>query len=210
MRTASLLALLLTAGALPVAAQPKDPIGRFVVDLRGVVVGLPTAAGWTPSLPAAAVVPSRGFGFEGGAHAHVRKLGAATLGVGATYSWARGTVSPEPDSLPEVRTRATLFSPQLSLNFGHRLGWSYLSAGYGAVKVVGDSVALADLPAAVADSGWSGAITLGGGARWFLSDHLGVGFDARWHRLSPRDATATTPAAARATMFRLAVGVSVQ
>ena len=25
--------------------------------------------------------------------------------------------------------------PQLSINFGHKLGWSYLSAGYGATKV---------------------------------------------------------------------------
>jgi hypothetical protein len=25
---------------------------------------------------------------------------------------------------------------------------------------------------------------LGGGARWFVSDHFAVGFDIRWHHLS--------------------------
>ncbi|MGE0461445.1 MAG: hypothetical protein AB7Q16_08755 [Vicinamibacterales bacterium] len=210
MRALSLVFLLLAVCAPPAAAQPKDPIGPFVVDLRGVVLGLPTSAGWTPSLPADAVVPSRGFGLEGGAHAHLKKLGAATFGVGATYSWARGTASALTESVPDVTTRATMFSPQLSFNFGHRLGWSYLSAGYGGVKVVSESAAMTGVPAAAADSGWVGAINFGGGARWFISERLGIGFDARWHRLSSRDATANAPAAARATMFRLAMGISVQ
>lgn len=210
MRPALLLLLLVAVCPLPAAAQPKDPIGPFVADLRGIMVGLPTSAGWTPSLPADAVVPSRGFGLEGGVHAHLRKLGAATFGVGATYSWARGTTSALAESVPDVKTRATMLSPQLSFNFGHRLGWSYLSAGYGVVKVVSESAPIPGLPAVTVDSGWAGAINFGGGARWFISDRLGVGFDARWHKLSSRDATANTLAAMRTTMFRLAVGISVQ
>lgn len=210
MRTASLALILLAVCAVPAAAQPRDPIGPFVVDGRGIMVGLPTTAGWTPPLPADSVVPSRGFGLEGGGHVHLVKMGAATLGVGATYSWARGTAAPLVDTAPEVKTRVMMFTPQLSFNFGHRLGWSYLSAGYGAAKVVSESAAITSVPAATADSGWAGAINIGGGARWFVTDHLGVGFDARWHRLSSREATSTAPAAARATMFKLAVGISVQ
>lgn len=210
MRTASVCLILLAVCATSAAAQPPDPVGPFVVDARGIMNGLPTTAGWTPTLPTDSVVPSRGFGLEGGGHVHLTKLGAATVGVGATYAWARGTAAPLVDTAPEVQTRVTMLTPQLSFNFGHRLGWSYLSAGYGAVKVVSESAAITGVPAATADSGWSGAINFGGGARWFITDHLGVGFDARWHRLGSREATATTPAAARATMFRLAVGISVQ
>jgi len=210
MRAARLLVCLLAACAVPAAAQPRDPVGPFVVDLRGVMLGLPTSAGWTPALPADGVVPSRAFGLEGGAHVHLFKMGPATFGVGASYAWTRGTATPLVDTAPEVRTRATLLSPQMSFNFGHRLGWSYLSAGYGAVMLVSESAPIADLPAATADSGWAGAINFGGGARWFVSDHLGVGFDARWHKLGTRAASAATPAAARVTMFKLAVGISIQ
>ena len=65
-------------------------------------------------------------------------------------------------------------------------------------------------PAALAESGWVGAVNIGGGARWFITEHLGVGFEARWHRLSSREATATSTAAPRATLFHLAVGFSIQ
>ena len=60
-----------------------------------------------------------------------------------------------------------------------------------------------------ADAGWGGAINFGGGARWFIGEHLGVGFDARWHKLGSRDATATTVAAPRATLFHIGVGISI-
>jgi opacity protein-like surface antigen len=210
MRSASVCLILLAVCAWPAAAQPQDPVGPFVADARGIMIGLPTTAGWTPPLPADSVVPSRGFGFEGGAHFHFSKWGPARLGVGASVSWARGTAAPLVDTAPEVKTSEATLSPQLSFNFGHRLGWSYLSAGYGAVKVVSESAAITGVPPATADSGWSGAINFGGGARWFVTDHLGVGFDARWHRLSSREASSTTPAASRATLFKLAVGISVQ
>jgi hypothetical protein len=210
MRTASLCLVLVAVCAAPAAAQPNDPVGPFVVDLRGVMTGLPTTVGWTPALPEDTVVPSRGFGLEASGHAHLLTWGPTTVGAGASFSWARGTAAALVETAPEVQTSVTAFTPQLSFNFGHRLGWSYLSAGYGGAKVVSTSAAITGVPAATADSGWSGAMNIGGGARWFVTDHLGVGFDARWHRLSSREATASAPAASRETLFRLAIGISIQ
>ena len=205
------LALLSLLVCAPLAsAQTSDPVGPFVVDVRGLMSGLPTATGWTPVLPAGTDVPSRGFGLEGGGHFYFAKWGPAMLGAGASFSTARGTATAVTVGTPDVKTSATTLAPQLSFNFGHRLGWSYLSAGYGGAKLTSESSTIAATPTAMAESGWMGAINIGGGARWFITEHLGVGFEARWHRLSSRDATATSLAAPRATLFHLAVGLSLQ
>ena len=63
--------------------------------------------------------------------------------------------------------------------------------------------------AATADSGWMGALNFGGGARWFISEHVGFGFDVRWHRLGGRDASGTSVAVPGTTLFHVGVGVSV-
>lgn len=197
--------------ACPARAQTPDPVGPLVVDVRGLMAALPTSPGWTPAdLPEGTEVPSRGFGLDVGAHVYVGRLGPARLGLGAALGWARGTSAAATAELPGLIGRTTTAAPQLSFNFGRRLGWSYLSAGYGAARVESESSAVADTPAALVDSGWMGAVNFGGGARWFLNDHVGVGFDARWHRLTGRDATTTAPAATRTTLFHLAVGISLQ
>jgi hypothetical protein len=200
--------VLLCCGS-PVFAQTSDPVGPFVIDARGLMAGLPTTAGWVPVVPADTVVPSRGFGVEAGAHIYPVRWGPTRLGFGAAFSLARGTATATAEGTPDVVTKSTTFAPLLSFNFGHRQGWSYLSAGYGAAKVVSDSQAVGTVPAATADTGWGGAINFGGGARWFVSDHLGVGFEARWHLLSSRTGSASSVAASRATLFHLAVGLSI-
>lgn len=204
----SILALLVCA--VPVLAQQRDPIGPFVVDLHGVSGGLPSSEGWTPIVPAGTVVPSRGLGIEAGAHVYFGFGRAVTLGLGASYSLVEGESTPEAETAPVVTTRVKTLAPQVSFNFGHRLGWSYLSLGYGRASVTSESQAVGTLPAALEESGWGSAINFGGGARWFVADHFGVGFDARWHRLSAREATATTLPAPRSTFFNLAVGVSIR
>ena len=211
MRSALLVAGLLLCGAAgPVSAQAQDPVGPFVVDVRGVMAGLPTSEGWAPALPAGTVIPSRGFGLEGGAHVYPVQWGPVRLGFGAAVTFARGKAATETvEGTPEVITRSSTFAPQLSFNFGHRLGWSYLSAGYGAAKVSSESTAIGLQPATTFDPGWGGAMSFGGGARWFLTDHLGFGFEARWHVLGSRQASAASAAAPRATLFHLAVGISV-
>lgn len=200
--------LLLCAGSA--YAQAKEPVGPFVVDVRGLMAGLPTAEGWLPTLPTGTIVPSRGYGLDIGAHVYPLQWGPTRVGFGGAYTIARGTATATVEGTPDVTTRTGTVAPQVSLNFGHRLGWSHLSMGYGVAKVSSDSTAVGLEPAATVDSGWGGALNFGGGARWFITEHLGVGFEARWHLLSSRDASATSAGAPSTTLFHLAVGVSLQ
>jgi hypothetical protein len=211
-RCAAVLTLVLCAQAALAQSQTpaQEPVGPFVVDARGLMAGLPTAAGWTPTVPAGTIVPSRGFGFDVGAHVYPASLGRVRLGLGAAMTFARGTAKAVEEGTPDVVTRSSTFAPQVSFNFGHRLGWSYLSLGYGAAKVSSEAAAVGQLlPAVKAEGSWGGALNYGGGARWFLNDRVGFGFDIRWHRLSGRDATTGSVAAPGATLFHMAVGVSV-
>jgi len=89
----------------------------------------------------------------------------------------------------------TSVDPQLSLNFGTADGWSYLSAGVGVTGVEAE-------PAGISESVRS--LNWGGGVRWFLGPHLGVGFDIRIRHLSAGDVLPKSPSVAAA------VGVSLK
>ena len=178
-------------------------------------------------MPNGTVVPTRGLGIEAGAQVYVLRFGGVSLGVGASWLGARGTTSPPEvtptgtststttttttattTGIPNVTTRVTSVAPQLSLNFGHSLGWSYVSAGLGSSKTTSE----ASLPGststfAPADSGWVKTINFGGGARWYFSDHLGFGFDLRWHKVSLVPASNTHPGAPRASLLVAGAGV---
>jgi hypothetical protein len=219
-RRVLVLATAWLAAASTSLAQQREPIARFVVDVRGASAGLPTAEGWTPVVPAGTVAPSRSLGFEAGAHLHILRFRGGALGLGATWLMARGTISgPEIPAgvaaplplIPDLTTRLSSVAPQLSLNFGHSLGWSYLSAGLGQTKVESEAVsgssAISFTPR---NSGWVKTLNYGGGARWFLTDHLGVGFDLRWHKLSLIGATATSPGAPRASLVTAGVGIALK
>ena len=84
--------------------------------------------------------------------------------------------SPNGDTAARTRMDATttmnIVAPQLSFNFGSSDGWSYLSLGAGTARVDAEV------------TGSSSAINAGGGARWFIKRHLGVGFDLRLHRIA--------------------------
>ena len=202
-------------------AQQKEPIGPFVVDLRAVSSGLPAEPGWTPLLPAATVVPARGLGVEIGAHVNLLRRRSVALGVGATWLKARGSTSP-PDvgesatpptapTNPDVTTRVTAFAPQVSLNFGHSLGWSYLSVGLGRSRTESEaSLAGGTTTFTPSDSGWVKTLNYGGGARWFLTDRFGVGFDLRWHEVGLVPASAAHPGAGRASLFVAGVGIVIK
>lgn len=204
------------------AAQVPAPIPRFVADVRGATAGLPTSQGWTPVVPEGSEVPSRSLGLEVGGHVRVARMGALNLGIGATWLTARGTLTPDPPPppdgttppavpSPEVSTRFTSIAPQLSLNFGRKLGWSYVSVGLGRARVRSEaSAAATPTTPAIVESNWTRVLNFGGGARWFVSDHFGVGFDLRWHQLAAVTGDATRPSAPRETMLTLGVGISVQ
>jgi hypothetical protein len=214
------IAMLIAAATPAFAQRVRDPIGWFVVDVRGTTAGLPGDPGWTPAVPTDTEVPSRGIGVDLGAHVYVLRFRRVAIGVGGTWDTARSRTSPPelaegaPATTvrpPSVTTRVTSLTPQVSLNFGHALGWSYLSAGLGRTRVESSAEATSGTAQYVpVDSGWTKALNYGGGARWFINDHVGVGFDLRWYKLSIVEASATSPGAPRASLLTAAVGISLK
>jgi hypothetical protein len=208
--------------AIPAAAQaPKEPLPRFAIDLHGALVGLPTAEGWVPVVSADTPLPGRPWGLAGGASVYLFKLGVATIGVGAHIARGSGSgelpvvptapgAPPAVPTLPIVTTEVLSLLPQVSFNFGHKFGWSYLSAGYGRTRVSSSRAPVGTVPGEVFPEAWNPALNFGGGAKWFMKRHLGASFDVRFTKLSSRGATALLPSAKRTQIVTISVGISIQ
>ncbi len=177
-------ALCFLAASRPASAQ-EDPsrIGPFVIDVRGSFPGLSDS----PTLAAsrnlvADELPSRGLGGDAGAHVYLFKAGAVTFGIGAQLTLIRGTSQATEEGLRPVTSRLLSFTPQASLNFGNGDGWSYLSAGMGqsqwSILVQGDAPTDADRERLR-------SFNYGGGARWFMNEHVAFTFDVRFHVIEP-------------------------
>jgi hypothetical protein len=208
--------LALTAAAAltsaPAAAQgvPAAP-GPYVIDVHGTSSGLPQGAAFLPPVSAAAPVPARGAGFGVGAHVYAFRLGSARLGFGASLMNVRGeavapratpsaSTSTTPERPPGIRVDMRTLAPQVSFNFGTADGWSYLSAGVGVTEIVARTIDL-DVRR---ETGRLMTVNAGGGARWFLTRHIAVGFDIRLHRVA---AAETMPAA---MLFAVGGGISLR
>ena len=164
------------------------PPGPFVFDARGVASGIPNSVVFVPPEAAPAIVPTRGFGGSLGAHVYAFRLGPGRFGLGVDLSYARGTSV-------DVQTTFLAIDPQISFNFGTADGWSYLSAGVGTARVKTEPVGLSE---SVQVFNW------GGGARWFLNPHFGIGFDIRVRMLSAGDFVP------KGTSVAAAVGLSLK
>jgi hypothetical protein len=219
--TVRMLLLVAVAGAAATStafAQSREPLPIVVLDIRGTSVGLPTTFGWTPPVPEETVVPSRSYGLDVGGHVYPLRGGVVSLGIGAALVLSRGVATQaEPandtDTLvrPEVTTRLASIAPQLSVNFGHRHGWSYLSGGVGRARVRSEvSQPLTPASPTTVDAGWVQTINWGGGARWFINDHIAFTFDLRWHRLPDVDATVNRPAAGKTSLIVVGGGISIK
>ena len=197
--------------AAPAAtAQVVGPPGPFVIDARGAFANV----GRTDELAAprglmASELPKRVLGLDIGAHVYPVK-GKVTLGIGASLLMVGGTQTPgapeegavdAPTTPGEFRVRGIV--PQLSLNFGSSRGWSYIGAGLG----------LSQLKAGRAESDLSYSpqlltINLGGGARWFVSEHIAFTFDGRYYRLASKELEADYVGNPTVSMFVLSAGLS--
>ena len=214
-----LLALLVS---VPAAAQTSERLPWFAIDLHGAWVGLPTAEGWVPTVTETTPLPGKAWGVAGGATVYPLKLGIMTLGLGVamhtgkstsdalTSTTTAGTTETTVPTTTTVTTQITSVLPQVSINFGHKLGWSYLSAGYGRSKVASSAAAFGTEPAQTVPEAWNGALNFGGGARWFMKPRLGAGFDVRFTKLGSRAATEVLPSAKRTQMLTISVGISIQ
>ena len=129
-------------------AQPDEPVGGFVVDVRGSVApyGRNEVLAGSRGLDPLAT-PATGLGFEAGAHAYPLRWRVITFGVGASFHTSRGNRGPDllGQPGPTLQTTFTAISPQVSFNFGGRDGWSYLSGGMGTsrltLRTAGDDLA---------------------------------------------------------------------
>jgi hypothetical protein len=185
------------------------PPGPFVIDLRGTTVGAPQESPYYPVVPLGTNVPARGFGLQAGGHVYPLAVGKHRVGFGVDVLVTRGTVttptvmtstdttgtatstSGTTDVFPDVAVTTRIISPQVSLNFGSSRGWSYLTAGGGAARV-SSSADGEDVVTNKTD------VNVGAGARWFITDHVGVGFDLRAHRIGTE------------TLFGASVGFSLK
>ncbi len=201
-------AVLVAWVATPSAAQQEEPISAYVIDVRGAlpIYGQNTVIASSRDI-VESTLPSRGRGLTVGAHWFPLRWKQITFGAGGEFMSTSGeaVAARISDGLPEtVRIEFVSFAPQLSFNFGHRQGWSFLSGGMGSTRfsVLGDTI-----PVAVEEPKPK-TINYGGGARWFTRDHLAFSFDLRFYAMSPVAETAETPPTPRMTLLVLNVGVS--
>jgi opacity protein-like surface antigen len=208
-------ALLLVSACLLTApgtasAQLAAPPGPFVIDARGAF----SSVGRSEALAAprgltVGELPKSVLGFDIGAHVYpVRRR--VTLGIGATLLMVGGTQTPgtpeegavdAPITPGEFRVRGIV--PQVSMNFGSSRGWSYLGGGLG----------LSQLKAGRAESDLTYSpqlltLNLGGGARWFVSEHVAFTIDGRYYRIASKPLEADYIGNPVVTMFVVSAGVS--
>jgi hypothetical protein len=206
-----LAGLLQTGAAL---AQQEDPIAPFVIDVRGAFMSL-DAAGSAGSVGLdKALLPSNGLGLEVGAHVYPLRGRVVSLGVGASLLFVRSSKAPEvpegeepdPDD-PTVRTRVKGFSPQVSLNFGSRRGYSYVSAGIGTMTRAIDATEGEMLSEVTGDTR-ARTLNYGGGARWFVNSRVAFSFDMRFYRVNAQEATTSSVSLPQQRFFAGTVGIS--
>ena len=201
--------------AAPARAQQAESIGPFVVDIRGAFARHKAEPSVANDLGVAAGnLPSRSVGLVGGAHVyplHSRKI---TLGFGGNVVIARGSLALDvldragkvTGQGPTVRRHFTTFSPEVSLNFGHRNGWSYISGGmFGRSKLYVD---LAATPATQAP--YRRTLNYGGGARWFTTDRIAFSVDFRWYSVAEQAAITGLVAQPRTTLLVLSGGIAIK
>lgn len=213
--------LMLVVFAVPAGAQTPERLPWFTIDAHAATVGLPQAEGWVPAVSADTDLPGRNWGVSTGATVYPFRLGLITFGAGASVIIGKGTgesltitegsgSNATTRTTPVVHTGITNIAPQVSINFGRKLGWSYLSAGLGVSKVTSRADAVGSTPAVEVPEAWNSAINFGGGARWFMKPRLGAGFDVRFIKLGSRSTTETLPAARRTQLWNISAGISIQ
>lgn len=217
LRCGWLFVTLVIAIANMAEAQPSEPPGPFVLDLRGALARFKEDPAVAQGLGVASTnLPTRGLGIVAGAHWYPLRSRLITLGIGGEFILARDSRTGEapettgtttaPGTAPTVTTRLSAFSPQLSFNFGTSEGWSYISGGIGSSRLTAERE---DAPFADEGPG-PRTINYGGGARWFTGPHLAFAVDLRFYAISPQPASGTRPGFPRAKIMVISVGVGVK
>jgi hypothetical protein len=190
--------------------REREPIAPFAADVRVALPRFPhdeaiaTTLGVTDEN-----LPGRGLGLSFGAHVYPFR-GKVALGLGAEVLMTRASKTlagdeGAPDG-PTVKGRFNAFSPQISLNFGGRRGWSYVSGGIG----WGTFTEEVETSPVTSPDGRIRTLNYGGGARWFAKEHLAFTFDFRFHRFDAQEASTGRPAYPKGRMTIISAGISVK
>ena len=193
------------------APMTREPIAAFVADARIGWPSLKESAEVAKSLGVAADdLPDRGLGFILGAQVYVARSRAVKVGIGGEMLWTRAshTVPPVTEGGregPRLQNRWSHLSPQASLNFGSKDGWSYLTGGIGWSKL---TMERQDKPQ---ESG-SRVRTLnyGGGARWFIKKHLAFNMDLRFYSIGAQEGSIVRVATPAMRLLVLSGGISLR
>ena len=207
------IALIAMSGlpVLPAEAQVSERIKPLVADARITWVRFKEDAGIASAIGVTPVnLPTRGLGFVVGAHWYPLRGSRVSLGVGGEFLRAKDSRSLEPATEggaegPTVETRLSSLAPQVSLNFGKRDGWSYISGGVGSATLTVERV---DRP--VGEGSRVRTINYGGGARWFTNKHLAVSVDLRFYSVGAQPASLTRPAYPKSKMMVISGGVALR
>jgi hypothetical protein len=214
MRTARVMLASVGLGlAAPAVAHaqppPREPIPVYTVDIRGAFPLLGQSADSAASLGVAPTqLPGRGLGLSAGVHVYPIRSRNWAIGIGG--EWLRARARQETAPVAPATTGVTIarrldsLSAHLSVNFGHRDGWSYLSGGLGPLAF--DTWDEADEPDGVRAT----TLNYGGGGRWFTTPHLAFTFDVRFYATRPSEATSFVAARAKQTVMVISVGVSLK
>ena len=204
----------------PAAAQPAPPPaapvtadrppGAFAVDVRLAMPSFNTGSSLADPLGLRTdQLPGRGWGLDVGAHVYPVRKGHFALGIGAEIVRAAGSKAPDPEDEtaatdPTIETSFSALVPQVSLNFGTSRGWSYIGGGLAFMRR-----STGDVDAELADWPRLTGIHYGGGARWFVSQHVAFTFDMRFYRIPEQEAEGTeVPFQPKSRMFLITAGLS--
>jgi Outer membrane protein beta-barrel domain len=202
-----LFALVLPATALAQAPPPTgvidEPLDRFAVDLQGSLANFPQDASIASSLGTIEEnLPGRGLGGRVAAAFYPFRLGPVTFGLGGALAFARGSEQAEITG-ERFTTTFLAASPQLSLNFGRRRGWSYLGVGIGTARLTVAEEGAGSGPTAP-------TVDYGAGARWFVRDHVAFSFDFHFYNIAATDAEPGIAARFRTRMIVISAGISLK
>lgn len=214
-RRAAFFVLLLATPAS--AQQQKEPLPVFAGDLRFVFARHKTEPSVATELDVEpGNIPTRSYGLMGGGQVYALRGKKIALGVGGTLLLAGGSrtldltetsgTTTTTTKSPTVQRHFRAITPEISLNFGHRNGWSYISGGFlGQSRLYLDR---ADAPASDAPN--RKTLTYGAGARWFTNNHLAFAVDVRWYSVAEQPASAATNLVSepRTTLMVLSAGIS--
>ena len=205
------LTLILAMMSVPALAQTRERLPFFVADARGFYSGFGRDTVTSSDLLVSSEeMPNRGFGAVTGVHVYPLRGRSIALGFGGEMIAARARAETESSiqDFPPTIVNQRLFgvSGQVSLNFGYRNGWSYITGGMGPLRLGTYLTDTAPPESAPVDA----TINYGAGARWFAWRHIAFTFDIRFYQIRPQDQTAFYPGRGRASMRILSAGISVR